>query len=192
MKFKLTFFINLALVSLIALIYFNQLSFKKQQKPWESKQIIEKKIKKIDKNSLCKEVPDELIGPFDIEEPSEEFNAFHNDHQNYSVKIDFFDTIKSGGSWEPRDCKPRHHVAIIIPYKDRLENLNTWLFNMHPLLQRQQIAYKIFVVEQQNDQIFNKGILMNAAFIVIFKNLNESFGCLFFHDVDLLPDGKLA
>ena len=42
---------------------------------------------------------------------------------------------------------------------------------MHPFLQRQELGYTIFVVEQQNDQLFNKGILMNAA----FKEINRNF-----------------
>ena len=35
---------------------------------------------------------------------------------------------------------------------------------MHPFLQRQQLEYTIFIVEQMYEDAFNKGILMNGAF----------------------------
>ncbi len=68
---------------------------------------------------------------------------------------------------------------------------------MHPFLQRQELEYQIFIVEQSNDQPFNKGILMNAGFLEIMrlqssqinlKNVTFSFDCVVFHDVDLLPE----
>jgi hypothetical protein len=61
---------------------------------------------------------------------------------------------------------------------------------MHPFLQRQELGYTIFVVEQQNDQLFNKGILMNAAFKEINRNFLNEFDCILFHDVDLIPSGR--
>ena len=143
--------------------------------------------------NLCSQVPDNLLGNFSIEIPSANFSSFSltvnsSDHEGGH----FLQDLKQGGSWEPPHCSPRHRVAIIIPYKDRVDNLNTWLFNMHPFLQRQEIAYTIFVVEQINDQLFNKGILMNAAFIEIFQNKKRKrFDCLIFHDVDLMPSGNI-
>lgn len=62
-----------------------------------------------------------------------------------------------GGSWRPPDCTPRHTVAIVIPYRDRWEQLMTLLYTLHPLLQRQQLQYRIFVVEQVNmDSVLNE------------------------------------
>ena len=107
-----------------------------------------------------------------------------------------------GGKWKPLNCIARHKVAIVIPYKNRLKNLNFFLYHMHPFLQRQELEYQIFVVEQANDQLFNKGVLMNSGFLEIMslnKNglLNKAkssefhfkFDCVIFHDVDLLPEG---
>ena len=39
-------------------------------------------------------------------------------------------------------------VAIIIPYRNRSEHLKIFLRYMHPFLQRQQLYYRVFVVEQ--------------------------------------------
>ena len=65
---------------------------------------------------------------------------------------------------------------------------------MIPLLQRQKVAFSLFTVEQEGDQAFNKGILMNAAFReIITTNIKQcSFDCVMFHDIDLIPTGNFA
>lgn len=52
------------------------------------------------------------------------------------------------GQWHPLNCRARDRVAIIIPYRDRAHHLNIFLKNIHPFLQRQQLDYGIFVIEQ--------------------------------------------
>ena len=56
--------------------------------------------------------------------------------------------IQYGGRFHPSSCLARHKVAIIIPYRDREEHLLTLLNFLHPLLQRQQLDYTVFVIEQ--------------------------------------------
>ena len=46
--------------------------------------------------------------------------------------------LKLGGRWQPPYCISRHKVAIIVPYRDRLNNLEMFLRHMHPFLSRQQ------------------------------------------------------
>ena len=109
-------------------------------------------------------------------------------------KFQFIKNMEPGGSWKPESCIARHKVAIVLPYRDRLDNLNTWLYNMHPVLQNMELEYTIFVVEQLYDEPYNKGILMNAAFDQIF-NMNitkKKYDCIFYHDVDMLPTGKMS
>ena len=145
--------------------------------------------------NYCPPVPSHLLGNLDIKHPSAQFNSF-----SFSMPADMNNKgIELGGRWTPSQCRARHNVAIVIPYKERLDNLNTFLFNMHPFMQRQELAYQFFVVEQINNQPFNKGIIMNAGFKEIvmlnrlrreFKNFVE-FECVIFHDVDLLPTNDL-
>lgn len=59
-----------------------------------------------------------------------------------------FVELEPGGRFRPKDCKARHRVAIIIPYRDREEHLRTFLHNIHPMLMRQQVDYGIYVVEE--------------------------------------------
>ena len=56
--------------------------------------------------------------------------------------------VQQGGYWRPKDCDARDRVAIVIPFRDRQTHLNILLKYLHPLLQRQQIKYRVFVVEQ--------------------------------------------
>ena len=68
-------------------------------------------------------------------------------------KININDTknvseVEIGGYWKPNGCHSRHRIAIVIPIRDRHEHLNVLLRYLHPLLQRQQLEYKIFVAEQ--------------------------------------------
>ena len=53
-----------------------------------------------------------------------------------------------GGVGRPHDCIARHRVAVVVPYRDRREHLNILLSHLHPMLQRQQLDYRIYVVEQ--------------------------------------------
>ena len=56
--------------------------------------------------------------------------------------------VQLGGYWRPKDCYARDRVAIVILFRDRHAHLRMLLQYLHPLLQRQQIEYRIFVVEQ--------------------------------------------
>lgn len=60
-----------------------------------------------------------------------------------------FAEVKPGGWGSPDDCTPKYRVAIIIPFRDRLQHLHTLLYNLHPVLLRQQIDYQIFVIEEK-------------------------------------------
>ncbi|CAH8580089.1 unnamed protein product [Heterobilharzia americana] len=76
-------------------------------------------------------------------------------------------------------------IAIIIPHKNQLKQLYITLSTLIPLLQRQYLCYRIFVIEQIDNYAFNKGKLMNIGFIEALKLFQ--FQCIIFHDVNLAP-----
>ncbi|CAH8552850.1 unnamed protein product [Heterobilharzia americana] len=78
-----------------------------------------------------------------------------------------------------------HLLAIIIPHKNQLKQLYITLSTLIPLLQRQYLCYRIFVIEQIDNYAFNKGKLMNIGFIEALKLFQ--FQCIIFHDVNLAP-----
>jgi hypothetical protein len=63
--------------------------------------------------------------------------------------------LKSGGRYEPKECISMHKIAIIVPYRNRIEHLTLFLRYMHPFLQRQQLNYTIFIVEQSESKILH-------------------------------------
>ncbi|CAL8102810.1 unnamed protein product [Orchesella dallaii] len=95
--------------------------------------------------------------------------------------------VLPGGKWKPESCKARFHIALIIPYRYRWNHLKLLLSVLHPMLRRQEMSYQVFVAEQFGNYTFNKGALMNAAFLLAM-NYSRSFDCVIFHDVDLLPE----
>ena len=56
--------------------------------------------------------------------------------------------VEAGGTFKPADCIARYRIAIILPYRDRENHLRSLLHYLHPVLQRQQLEYRVIVVEQ--------------------------------------------
>ncbi|TNN19217.1 Beta-1,4-N-acetylgalactosaminyltransferase bre-4 isoform 1 [Schistosoma japonicum] len=75
--------------------------------------------------------------------------------------------------------------VIIIPYRSRAEHLMKLIPRLVELLTKQKLCYLLIVVEQIDQQPFNKGVLMNTGFVEALNWL--PFHCAIFHDVDLLP-----
>ena len=75
-------------------------------------------------------------------------------------------------------------LAIIVPYRDREEHIEKFIPAIENHLDGTGIEYQIWVVEQGNNMLFNKGLLMNAGYDLT----SEAFDYFCFHDVDLLPE----
>ncbi|KAK9303791.1 hypothetical protein QLX08_004658 [Tetragonisca angustula] len=124
----------------------------------------------------CPLIPPNLVGPLTVIKSPPELPAMEKT----------FTEVKPGGKGYPTDCVARHRVAIIIPFRDRPKHLQALLYNLHPMLLRQQIDYQIFVVEQKGSEAFNRAMLMNVGYVEALKE--RPFDCFIFHDVDLLPE----
>jgi len=61
-----------------------------------------------------------------------------------------FSDVIDGGQWAPATCSVPKRIAIIIPYRDRMNHLKILLINLIPKLQRQLVSFKIYVIEQVN------------------------------------------
>ena len=53
-----------------------------------------------------------------------------------------------GGEWKPTHCVARYRLAIIIPFRDRDTHLRILLRHLLPILQRQLVHFRVFIVEQ--------------------------------------------
>ena len=55
---------------------------------------------------------------------------------------------KTGGEWKPSECQSRYHVALIIASRDQDSQLRALLRHLIPVLRRQFVHFRIFVVDQ--------------------------------------------
>ncbi|KAG6462528.1 beta-1,4-N-acetylgalactosaminyltransferase bre-4 isoform X2 [Manduca sexta] len=98
---------------------------------------------------------------------------------------DMLSEIQMGGYYYPKDCRSRHKVAILVPYRNRKRNLEIFMYHMHPFLIKQKLEYRIFVIEQDGNERFNRGRLLNIGFTEMLRY--NDFRCVVLHDVDFLP-----
>ncbi|XP_059607773.1 beta-1,4-N-acetylgalactosaminyltransferase bre-4 [Phlebotomus argentipes] len=125
--------------------------------------------------NACPPVPPDLEGPIEVNITADTIAG---------VERWLAPRLKPGGWFRP-PCNAKDHVAIVVPFRDREPHLPIFLKNLHPFLQRQQVNYGIFVVEQTSGSLFNRAALMNVGFKEASKMAN--WDCFIFHDVDLLP-----
>ncbi|KAJ8729323.1 hypothetical protein PYW08_000904 [Mythimna loreyi] len=88
------------------------------------------------------------------------------------------------GSYAPEHCNALFSVAIIVPFKNRHRQLDVFLPYIHNFLRKQNIHYRLYVIEQQDEKMFNKGILYNVG---AKTAMLHKFPCVVLHDLDLLP-----
>lgn len=74
-----------------------------------------------------------------------------------------------------------NRLAIIVPYRNREENLKEFIPNIKQHLNG--IDYTIIIVEQFDDELFNRARLLNIGFLYVYNYVD--YVC--FHDVDMLP-----
>ncbi|KAF0310556.1 Beta-1,4-N-acetylgalactosaminyltransferase bre-4 [Amphibalanus amphitrite] len=131
-----------------------------------------------DGRQRCPPVPLKLVGPLAVPSSAPSWDQMEAEEP--------FRRLTDGGRYRPAECVSRHRVAIIVPYRDREEHLRMFLYHMHPVLQRQQLDYGIFIVEQDGSDMFNRASLLNAGAMEAIKQYD--FQCFVFHDVDLLME----
>jgi len=74
-----------------------------------------------------------------------------------------------------------HTLGIVVPYRDRENHLKNFIPHMHQFLKN--IKHQIVIVEQEDDNPFNRAKLMNVG----YDYLKDQCDYFCFHDVDLLP-----
>ncbi|XP_041452641.1 beta-1,4-galactosyltransferase 6-like [Lytechinus variegatus] len=90
-----------------------------------------------------------------------------------------------GGHWIPINCSPKWKVAVLIPFRDRFDHLTILLRYLIPMMQKQLLQFSIFVIEQANQDLFNRAMLMNVGYL---EALNfTDYDCYVIHDVDNVP-----
>lgn len=77
-------------------------------------------------------------------------------------------------------------LAVVIPYRDRSEHLQTLLpvLSHHLAARHPDMPYRIHVVEQSPGKPFNRGAICNVGFALAREEGHEQ---VCFHDVDYVP-----
>ncbi len=78
----------------------------------------------------------------------------------------------------------RHKLGIIVPYRDRYEQLEEFKKLIGYYLKSTSINYELIIVEQDNSQLFNRGMLLNIGFTYAEKMMCDY---VVFHDIDMIP-----
>ncbi len=82
-------------------------------------------------------------------------------------------------------------TILVVPYRNRPDQLATFLAWSKPFLAYQNLTYHIVIVEQSPGTEFNRAALFNAGFTEMTKKLklnsSDQDTCFVFHDVDLVP-----
>ncbi|KAM4719055.1 beta-1,4-galactosyltransferase 1-like [Anableps anableps] len=125
----------------------------------------------------CPDVPPKLLGVLHVE--------FRTNRTLQDVRNHVGPFLQQGGRYKPPTCIAKQKVAIIIPFRNRYEHLNHWLYYLHPILKRQQLDYGVYVINQEGDGVFNRAKLMNIGFVEALTEYD--YECFVFSDIDLVP-----
>lgn len=92
------------------------------------------------------------------------------------------------GHCDSDNCPPsattaHHRLAVVVPYRNRFEQLQQFVPHIHRFLNRQSVAHKIFIVNQADSLRFNRASLINVGFL----HSRHECDYMAMHDVDLLP-----
>ncbi|KAL4640249.1 beta-1,4-galactosyltransferase 1-like [Arapaima gigas] len=128
------------------------------------------------KLDMCPDQPPDLEGPMVIE-------------VSQTLSLDIIRAknpeLLEGGRYKPKSCISLQKVAIIIPFRHRDEHLKFWLYYVHPVLQRQQLDYGLYIINQDGEGTFNRAKLLNIGYAEAVKEYE--YECFVFSDVDLIP-----
>ncbi|CAL7939249.1 unnamed protein product [Xylocopa violacea] len=114
------------------------------------------------------------ISPMSIDECKCEVTTQTSQYNNHR---------QEGNLVRARKKSSGHHLAILVPFRDRFEELLIFAQHMKMFLDKQNINYHIFILNQVDRFRFNRASLINVGFL----ETNKEFDYIAIHDVDLLP-----
>ncbi|RWS07304.1 beta-1:4-galactosyltransferase 7-like protein [Dinothrombium tinctorium] len=76
-----------------------------------------------------------------------------------------------------------HKLAVIVPFRDRFDELLLFVPHLDAFLNRQNVSHKIYIINQSDNLRFNRASLINVGYLLV----NNDCDYIAMHDVDLLP-----
>ncbi|XP_066999244.2 beta-1,4-galactosyltransferase 7 isoform X2 [Anabrus simplex] len=103
-------------------------------------------------------------------------------NEKYLINADTHKVLKNLKDGE--DVPPsQHKLAVLVPYRDRFEELLIFAPHIHNFLLQQNVNHHIFVLNQVDHYRFNRASLINVG----FHESHSDYDYIAMHDVDLLP-----
>lgn len=81
------------------------------------------------------------------------------------------------------ESRTAHRAAVVVPFRDRFEELSLFVPHLSRFLANKSIAHDIWVVNQIDGLRFNRAALINVGFLSSAHRADY----MIMHDVDLLP-----
>lgn len=78
----------------------------------------------------------------------------------------------------------RSKLGIIVPYRNRYDQLQVFIEHMKTYFKDKKLKYEIFIVEQDDAKLFNRGMLLNIGYTYAKQH---KCNYVVFHDIDMLP-----
>jgi len=103
-----------------------------------------------------------------------------NHHQSNKLVAD---GVGNGGEVGGGGSAPGHKLCLIVPFRDRFEELLEFAPHMKSFLGHQGVSHEVWVIHQEDKYRFNRAALINVG----FKESSKSCDFIAMHDVDLLP-----
>lgn len=97
--------------------------------------------------------------------------------QNCNASCPKIHDIEDNKSWG------RHKLAVLIPFRDRLEELLEFAPYLHKYLNNQKVRHDFYVLNQIDNHRFNRASLINVGFLESRTDCDY----IAMHDVDLVP-----
>lgn len=109
----------------------------------------------------------------------EEYNSiYHKARSSELLKSNYDASLGRQGS-----MNGKKKLAIIVPFRERFEELLQFVPHMNEFLGGQNIPHKIFVINQVDRYRFNRASLINVGYLYT----KDDYDYIAMHDVDLLP-----
>lgn len=81
------------------------------------------------------------------------------------------------------------NIAIIIPYRDNFIELNKLIKYFKNFKLEKNYNYDLYIIDQNNYDLFNKGLLLNIGYYI--SNKNNNYDRYLFHDIGYYPSEKM-
>nr|CAD7445378.1 unnamed protein product [Timema bartmani]CAD7459691.1 unnamed protein product [Timema tahoe] len=98
--------------------------------------------------------------------------------EKVSLKVEVREETRS-----TENSSPEHKLAVLVPFRDRFEELMVFAPHIHNFLNGQNINHNIYVLNQVDNYRFNRASLINVG----FRLSRAECDYIAMHDVDLLP-----